>query len=157
MSTPPIVKHLADLSKFSIAENQEGVLQNDVRQIFLAGPTDGSSASVFYEVWDPGSEQPDNSHPDSVEIFLFLSGKGRATCDGLETEVGAGDVLVLPAGSVHRIRNTSTTERMYAVTVMTNDPGSMPGGFARLVTDGIAAPVDAIDLATILSDPITLA
>ncbi len=156
MGHAPIVKHLAELSKYSIAENQEGHLQEDVRQIFLTGPEDGSATSVFYEVWDPQSEQPDNSHPDSVEIFLFLSGHGRATCDEYETDVRAGDVLVLPAGSVHRIRNTSRTERMYAVTIMANDPGAMPGGFAKLVTDGVASPVDEVDLATILSDPIAL-
>lgn len=156
MGHKPIVKHLEELSKYSIASNQEGLLQNDVRQIFLTGPEDGSTTSVFYEVWDPQSEQPDNEHDDSVEIFLFLSGHGHAKCDEFETDVKAGDILILPAGSVHRIRNTSDDERMYAVTVMANDPGSMPGGFAKLVTDGIAAPVDEIDLNTILSTPIKL-
>jgi hypothetical protein len=37
----------------------------------------------------------------------------------------AGDVLILPPGSVHRIVNTSPAERLYTVTVtiMANDPG----------------------------------
>lgn len=147
MSAEPIVRKLRDLEKFAIAPD------DTVKQVYLAGPADGSPASVFYEVWDPDGEQPDNSHPGSAEIFLILSGRGIAYCDGTETAIEAGDVLVLPAGTVHRIRNASSTERMYAVTVMADDAASMPGGFARLVLGGTAEPVDGTDMTTVLSDP----
>jgi mannose-6-phosphate isomerase-like protein (cupin superfamily) len=147
VSTGPVIRKLHDLEKYAIAP------ADTVKQVYLAGPRDGSPASVFYEVWDPAGEQPDNSHPGSAEIFLILSGRGVAYCDGAETEIEAGDVLVLPAGTVHRIRNTSPTERMYAVTVMADDAASMPGGFARLVLGGTPEPVDGTDIATVLSDP----
>jgi hypothetical protein len=49
-------------------------------------------------------------------------------------------VLVLAPGSVHRIENTSATDRLYTVTIMANDPGALPGGFAALVDEG--TPVD---------------
>lgn len=98
-------------------------------------------ASVFFEIWDPGGAQPPNSHPGSVETFLFLSGEGMAYCDDLASPVGAGRFLVLPPRSVHHIRNTGPG-RMYAITTMTPD-----AGFAAMVRAGVPEPMDPEDLA----------
>ena len=98
--------------------------------------------------------QPDNSHPDSVEIFVFLEGSGEAVSDEHSVAVTAGDVLVLPSGSVHHIRNTSSTERLYAVTIMANDRGSQELastvlGFEALVKGGPVVSFEASDKAVI--------
>jgi mannose-6-phosphate isomerase-like protein (cupin superfamily) len=143
MSTPPVLRRLDDLDPKRIAPG------DTIRLALAAGPADGSPTSVFYEVWEPGGGQPANSHPASTEIFVFLSGTGRAHCDEHVVDVGPGDVLVLPPGSVHRIENTSETERLYTVTIMTVDEGAMPGGFAALVTSGTSAGFDPIDLVTL--------
>ncbi|MGZ4575713.1 MAG: hypothetical protein ACXVXY_12090 [Mycobacteriaceae bacterium] len=50
---------------------------------------------------------------------------------------------------MHHIENTSTTERMYAVTIMTEDTGALPGGFAELVNSGTLAAWDDIDRAAL--------
>ncbi len=126
MTPPPILRHLDDVAPQLIPPVET------VKLAALAGPADGSPTSVFFEVWEPGGAQPENSHPDSAEIFVFLSGHGIAYSDEHSVVVGPGDVLILPAGSVHRIENTSTTERMYTVTIMANDAG----GFAGLVNSG---------------------
>ena len=139
MSTPPILRHLGDITPRLIPPVET------VKLGCLAGPADGSPTSVFFEVWEPGGAQPDNSHPESAEIFVFLAGRGIAYSDEHSVEVGAGDVLILPAGSVHRIVNTSATERMYTVTIMANDDGALPGGFAELVAAGPAAGWDETD------------
>lgn len=115
MAPALIVKHRSELARFAIGP------QDTVEQIYLTGLEDGTDTSVCYGVRDPQGVQPDNSHADSVEI-------------------SAGDVLVLPRGSVHRIQNLSDTERMYVVTVMANDPGSMENGFARLACAGVPTP-----------------
>jgi len=115
-----------------------------VRLAVLSGPRDGSSTTVVFEVWEPGGAQPPNSHPDSVETFVVLAGSGRAHCDEHESDIGPGDVLVLPAGSVHRIVNTSATERLYTITVMAPDDG-----FAALIERGPVAALDAEDLAVL--------
>ena len=141
--TEPVLRHLAELRKYAISEG------NQVRQIFLAGPRDGSSASVFFEVWEPGSCQPDNSHPESAEVFVILSGHGRAYSDEHVVDLVPADVLVLPRDSVHRVENTSASQRMYAVTVMASDLGAMDGGFAQLVTRGVAQALDDTDLAAL--------
>ncbi|MEU6537841.1 cupin domain-containing protein [Streptomyces sp. NPDC047000] len=143
MSTPPVVRHLDEVAPQLISP------VDTVKLALLAGPADGSPTSVFYEVWEPGGSQPDNAHPDSTEIFVVLSGHGLAHSDEHTVPIGPGDVLVLPPGSVHRIENTSATERMYTVTVMAEDTGAMPGGFAALVAAGTAAAWDDSDRAVL--------
>ena len=132
-SEAPIVRHFEDFSPKLISQ------ADTVRLATLVRPADGTPVSVFYEVWEPGGSQPPNSHPDSAEIFVVLRGTGRAHSDGHAADLRAGDVLVLPPGSVHRIENTSPTERLYTVTIMANDRGALPGGFAALVDRGTLA------------------
>lgn len=148
MADQPLLKSIADLPAYRITAS------DTVRLVPLTGPEDGSPTSVFVEIWDPKGRQPDNSHPDSVEIFVFLQGEGVAQSDEHSVEVRAGDVLVLPVGSVHHIENTSSTDRLYAITVMANDLGSQPEestmpGFHALVTSGVTVPLDEADLAVI--------
>jgi len=46
---------------------------------------------------------------------------------------------------VHKIENTSLTERLYTVTIMARDAGALPGGFAALVDAGTAIGWDDTD------------
>ena len=139
-SEAPLVRHLDDVTPTLISRG------DTVRLATLVRPADGTGTSVFYEVWEPGGSQPPNSHPDSSEVFVVLRGTGRAHSDGYVADLRAGDVLVLPPGSVHRIENTSATERLYTVTIMANDPGALPGGFAALVDKGTPVGWDDADL-----------
>jgi mannose-6-phosphate isomerase-like protein (cupin superfamily) len=145
VSDAPIHRSLADLRKFSITAG------DSVKLIHLAGPTQGSPASIYFEVWDPLGSQPVNSHPGSCEVFIILAGTGRAYSDETVVDLNPGDVLVLPEKSAHRIENLSATERMYAVTVMVDDAQAMEGGFAELVTHGVAQALDPLDLLTLFT------
>jgi mannose-6-phosphate isomerase-like protein (cupin superfamily) len=130
----PVVRKLSELPAFLISP------KDTVRLAELAGPAHGSSTSVFLEIWEPGGAQPLNSHEDSAEIFIVLSGEARAHSDEHTVDLSAGDVLILQPGSEHRILNTSETATLYTLTVMAND-----GGFAKLVTDGTPVAMDAAD------------
>ncbi len=148
MADAPLLKDIASLPAYRITA------EDTVRLVPLTGPVDGSPTSVFVEIWDPSGRQPDNSHPDSVEIFVVLQGEAVARSDEHAVPLKAGEVLVLPAGSVHHIVNSSATERLYAITVMANDLGSQPDtataeGFHALVTSGVPVPLDEEDLAVI--------
>lgn len=107
-----------------------------VKLALLRGPDDVHDVSVFLEIWEPGGSQPANSHPGSVETFLFLRGSGKAYCDDHQVDVSAGQLLVLPAQSVHRIESSPGT-KLYAITTMAPDDG-----FAALVSRGQPAPLD---------------
>ena len=138
MSTPPALHPLAGVQARRISPG------DTVRLAVLSGPADGSGTSVCFEVWDPGGSQPPNSHSGSVETFVVLAGHGRAHSDEHERDLAPGDVLVLPAGSTHRIVNTSATERLYTITVMAPDEG-----FAAMIEAGEPADLDAADLAVL--------
>jgi mannose-6-phosphate isomerase-like protein (cupin superfamily) len=142
-SSAPIVRHLDEVLPKLISP------ADTVRLATLVRPSDGTDTSVFFEVWEPSGAQPPNSHPDSTEIFVVLRGEGRAFSDEHSVDLRAGDVLILPPGSVHRIVNTSPSERLYTVTIMANDPGALPGGFAALVDQGAPVTWDADDRAVL--------
>jgi len=143
----PVVRHLDDLVPKLISP------ADTVRLATLVRPDDGADTSVFFEIWEPGGAQPPNSHPDSTEIFVMLCGEGRAFSDDHTVDLRAGDVLILPPGSVHRIVNASATERLYAVTIMAKDSGALPGGFAALVDRGTPVSWDAADRAVLAGEP----
>ncbi|MQY18392.1 cupin domain-containing protein [Nocardia macrotermitis] len=135
---PPVVRHLEDLSASLIAPG------DNVRLCTLAGPEQGSDTSVFLEIWDPGGSQPLNSHPDSAEIFIVLSGTARAHSDHHTTDLTPGDILILQPGSEHRIINTSPTTPLHTLTIMSND-----NGFAALVSRGTSVPLSTDDIQTL--------
>lgn len=128
--TPPVVRSITAQSARLISAS------DTVQLCTLAGPRDGSSASVFLEIWEPGGSQPLNSHADSAEIFVILSGRARAHSDEHVVDLGPGDVLILQPGSEHRIVNTSDEHRLHALTIMADD-----GGFADLVDRGVPVPL----------------
>ncbi|MBS45996.1 MAG: cupin [Nocardioides sp.] len=134
----PVVRRLTELPAFLISAD------DTVRLVELAGPTQGTNASIFLEIWEPGGAQPVNSHKDSAETFVVLSGQAEAHSDDTVVALGPGDVLTLQPGSEHRIFNTSETDRLYTITVMAND-----GGFAKLVTDGTQVPLEDTDVAVL--------
>jgi mannose-6-phosphate isomerase-like protein (cupin superfamily) len=138
-SQAPIVRHLDEVVPKLISP------ADTVRLATLVRPADGTDTSVFFEAREPGGNQPPNSHPDSTEIFVVLRGTGRAHSDEHTVDLRAGDVLVLKPGSVHRIENTSPTERLYTVTIMASDAGALPGGFATLVDAGTPTAWDTPD------------
>jgi mannose-6-phosphate isomerase-like protein (cupin superfamily) len=138
MAAAPVVKCLSEITPHYIGDNRT------VRLAVLSGPADGSGTTVVLEIWEPGGSQPDNSHEESTETFVVLQGTARAYSDDHVADLGPGNVIVLPATSVHHIVNSSATERLYTITVMEND-----GGFADLILTGPEAFLDDADAAVL--------
>src|SRR4051812_3900658 len=99
MAAAPVVTSLPDITPHHIGENRT------VKLAVLSGPADGSGTTVVFEIWEPGGSQPDNSHAASTETFVVLRGIARAYSDEHVVDLAAGNVIVLPAGSVHHIVN----------------------------------------------------
>ena len=116
---------------------------DSVRLAVMAGPADGLDHTVVFEVWDPGGAQPPNSHPHSVETFSFLAGSGTAHSDGKRARVRAGDLLVLPAGTTHRIVADDDGPLMAVTTMVPDD------GFAAMIEAGPAADLAPEELAVL--------
>jgi quercetin dioxygenase-like cupin family protein len=138
MAEPPSITRRGEITFHHITPG------DTVKLAVLAGPATGSPTTVVLEVWEPGGSQPPNSHPESSETFVVLSGVATAHSDQDVVNLEAGDTLTLMPGSVHRIVNESATERLYTLTVMQAD-----GGFADLITRGPRADLDERDLAAL--------
>jgi mannose-6-phosphate isomerase-like protein (cupin superfamily) len=74
----------------------------------LAGTPTGNSVnqSLAEATLPPGSETEEHHHGVSEEIYFFTAGSGVMKLGDEETEISAGDTIVIPPGTRHKLRNT---------------------------------------------------
>ena len=74
----------------------------------LAGPawTNARHQSLAEAAVDPGAETAEHYHPQSEELYYFIAGEGRMRLDTDEAPVVAGDCVVIPPGTPHKLWNT---------------------------------------------------
>ena len=68
----------------------------------------GLRTSVMRSQVAPGSGPRPHRHPHA-EVFVVDDGQGRFDVDGDSIEAETGDMLIIPADSVHVFTNTGTT------------------------------------------------
>ena len=73
----------------------------------LAGPswTDARNQSLAEATVPPGGETAEHYHPRSEELYYFVAGTGRMRLGDDEAGVGAGDCVVIVAGTPHKLFN----------------------------------------------------
>ena len=54
----------------------------------------------------PGGETEEHYHRTTEELYLFTAGRGRLRLDDETSEVTAGDCVVIPPGTPHKLWNT---------------------------------------------------
>jgi mannose-6-phosphate isomerase-like protein (cupin superfamily) len=75
----------------------------------------------------PSEEIGNEVHSDVDQFFRIEEGKARFVFNGKEKHlVGAGDAVVVPAGTYHNVINTSATKPLKLYTVYT--PPNHPDG-----------------------------
>ncbi len=74
----------------------------------LAGLPSGNSVnqSLAEATVPPGGETQAHFHRVTEEIYLFTAGSGRMQLGEEEREVRAGDTVVIPPGTPHKLVNT---------------------------------------------------
>lgn len=65
----------------------------------------------------PGEDIGEEIHAENDQFFRFEGGEGKCFIDGNEYIVGDGDVLIIPAGALHNVINTSSTEPLKLYTL----------------------------------------
>jgi mannose-6-phosphate isomerase-like protein (cupin superfamily) len=65
---------------------------------------------------NPFKQTTGHNHSGQEEVYFFVSGQGRMEVDEKTLLVTAGDVVLVPDGSFHRVYN-ETTESLYFVCV----------------------------------------
>jgi mannose-6-phosphate isomerase-like protein (cupin superfamily) len=74
----------------------------------LAGPswTAARNQSLAEASLEAGGETAEHYHPRAEELYYFVAGEGRLRLDGDEAAVAAGDCVVIPPGTAHKLWNT---------------------------------------------------
>lgn len=93
-----------------LSERESFITADGSRIRELVGPswTAARHQSLAEATVDPGGETAEHYHPQSEEIYHFISGQGRMRLGPEEAAVAAGDCVVIPPGTVHKLWNTGT-------------------------------------------------
>ena len=106
-------------------------------RFLVEGEDSGGSVAMFEFDVPVGAKVPVAHSHDAYEETLYgLEGTLTMTVEGTQTELGSGDVLVIPRGAVHRFDNTHDAD---ARTLAIISPGILGPDYFR----DIAAVVDA--------------
>ncbi len=81
----------------TIAEQSE-----DYRQVLWTG----DHTQLVIMTIPPGGEIGLETHEDTDQILTFVSGSGESDLDGQTSHVTQGDLVAVPAGTLHNFRNT---------------------------------------------------
>lgn len=65
----------------------------------------------------PGEEIGTETHEDVDQFIRVEAGRGKAVLDGEESELADGSAVVIPAGTVHNILNSSDSEPLKLYTI----------------------------------------
>lgn len=94
----------------------------------LASPSRGATETMTYRVeLTPGQQLPVHTH-DHEEVSHVVSGRWVVSVDAEETDLGAGDTVVIPAGVTHSSRTREGDEAV----ILT----SMPIGTVMIRSEG---------------------
>lgn len=76
----------------------------------------GSKSQLVVMDIKPGEEIGQETHDHVEQSLFFMSGTGKAILNGVESAVGAGDVVVVTPGTTHNFVNTgSESLKVYTV------------------------------------------
>jgi mannose-6-phosphate isomerase-like protein (cupin superfamily) len=75
---------------------------------------------------EPKEDIGQEVHDHVDQFFRFEAGEGKVVTEDSEITVKDGDVVVIPAGTVHNIINTSATKRLSMYTIYS--PANHPHG-----------------------------
>lgn len=134
----PVAKSPKDYQAYRISPG-------DTNRLAIVFDTATADVSLTFciEIFDIGGKTPPNRHNWAVEMFFILKGEGLATCDGKTVPIQAGDSLLVPPTSTHKIENTGNT-RLYALCIMVPNED-----FAELIRSGTPVELDDEDLAVL--------
>jgi mannose-6-phosphate isomerase-like protein (cupin superfamily) len=83
---------------------------SEIREV--AGPASGnaSNQSLAEATVPAGGETAEHYHRETEELYFFTGGAGRMRLGDEEQAVRAGDCVVIPPGTRHKLHNDSETD-----------------------------------------------
>ena len=95
--------NLRDLTPFVTADG------SSIRELAHPSWTTARGQSLAEASVEAGGETAEHYHPRSEELYYFVAGEGRMRLDADEAAVTAGDCVVIPPGTPHKLWNTGST------------------------------------------------
>lgn len=84
----------------------------DFRRVLSTGP----HAQLVVMSIPAGGEIGEEVHDDVDQVISIVEGAGEAVLDDVETQIGAGDLVLVPAGTKHNVRCVGTGDlKLYTV------------------------------------------
>ena len=96
-----IVRNLSSQKPFTTADGSR------IRSILDRANAPVKNQSLAEAMVPAGTSTLLHHHRASEEFYFILEGTGTMEIDGTRQEVGAGDAILIPCGSRHRITATS--------------------------------------------------
>ena len=109
------------MKPFSTNIEKDSIENTDFRHVLYSGHLQLVLMSL-----EPLEDIGQEVHDHVDQFFRFEAGEGKVVTDSGEIAVGNGDVVVISAGTVHNIINTSATERLSMYTIYS--PANHPHG-----------------------------
>lgn len=84
----------------------------DFRRVLSTGP----HAQLVVMSITAGGEIGEEVHDDVDQVISIVDGSGEAVLDDVPTQIGDGDLVLVPAGMKHNIRNVGSADlKLYTV------------------------------------------
>jgi mannose-6-phosphate isomerase-like protein (cupin superfamily) len=96
------ISRLGELRSFITADGAQ------IRELVGPNWTAAQNQSLAEATVNPGEETLEHYHPKAEELYYFVSGAGRMRLGADESGVAAGDCIVIPPGTPHKLWNTGT-------------------------------------------------
>jgi len=103
-----------DLTKLPITELEHF---NGGEKIFRAHMHIDEQNRILLGRLEPGASIGLHTHETSSEIIWFLSGSGKAICDGIEERVAPGGCHYCPKGHAHTLINDGSEDLTFFAVV----------------------------------------
>jgi quercetin dioxygenase-like cupin family protein len=99
------VRSIEDQVRRAGAHAPETADWGTVTWLVREGEPAGAEQTVGLAVFDPGKGNVEHVHPNCEEIVYVVAGAVRHTLGDDATELGEGDLIVVPRGVAHRLEN----------------------------------------------------
>ncbi len=94
------------------------------REVVYTGP----KMQLVVMSLDAGEEIGEEVHADHDQFLRIESGEGKAVLDGVPYDIQEGDAIIVPAGMLHNIVNTSSDKELKLYTIYAppeHEPGTL--------------------------------
>jgi mannose-6-phosphate isomerase-like protein (cupin superfamily) len=78
---------------------------SDFRRVLVTG----SHSQIVVMSIEPGSEIGEETHDDVDQTLVFVEGAGDAVLEGESSPVTSGDLVFVPAGTLHNFVNSGSS------------------------------------------------